>query len=357
MDSSELTVPLISSNACPICFINQANYTIPNCEHCFCTDCLITYLDTKIQEGNVLKITCPMGNCENLSKEIIQSLVSPENFTKYIEFYDKKSLEASIYFRWCPQASCKGHSVYETSNKLICNTCSYEFCFLCSEKWHKNKCRSGSSDFFQWKDAKQVKLCPNCKVRIQKNGGCPHMTCAKCSYRFCWRCEKSLDDHNEYVCLGIDTWYDLPLWIICIITLSPVLLPFAFPILVIALHYFNEFNAEEERNWVENFLFRHPYYIALVLLPLSPPLVALIIVLGIMGASFAGATALLPYKYNQSLLWGIVLCVLFFAFSALIMCLLVAIMGLGVCSIVIVGVVLFVIKVGYNFLRIIRVIK
>ncbi|OMJ70347.1 hypothetical protein SteCoe_31701 [Stentor coeruleus] len=300
MDYSELTTPLISSITCPICLVNQADYTIPNCEHIFCTSCLISYLNTKIQEAEVLQITCPIGNCGILSKELIQNLVSSEVFTKYNEFYEKKSLEASIYFRWCPQPSCKGHSVYETSNKLICNTCSYEFCFLCSEKWHKNKCRN-ESDFFKWKNAKQVKLCPNCKVKIQKNGGCPHMSCGKCSYRFCWRCEKSLDDHNDYVCLGINNWYDLPLWIIAMIIFSPLLFPFTFSIMVIVLHQLNEYNAEDERSWLENFVFRHPYLIALILLPLSPPLIALIIVLSIIGISFAGAATLLPYKNNQNL--------------------------------------------------------
>ena len=30
--------------------------------------------------------------------------------------------------------------------------------------------------------------CPNCGVYVQKNGGCPHMVCAKCKYEFCWTC-------------------------------------------------------------------------------------------------------------------------------------------------------------------------
>ena len=30
--------------------------------------------------------------------------------------------------------------------------------------------------------------CPSCGIVIYKDGGCPHMTCQKCQYEFCWVC-------------------------------------------------------------------------------------------------------------------------------------------------------------------------
>jgi parkin len=35
-----------------------------------------------------------------------------------------------------------------------------------------------------------TKSCPKCHVRIEKNGGCMHMTCAQanCKFEWCWIC-------------------------------------------------------------------------------------------------------------------------------------------------------------------------
>ena len=46
--------------------------------------------------------------------------------------------------------------------------------------------------FAEWEGANDVKQCPKCRARIEKNLGCNHMTCSVCHYQFCWLCE------NEY---------------------------------------------------------------------------------------------------------------------------------------------------------------
>eukprot|EP01059_Diplonema_ambulator_P019568 TRINITY_DN3302_c0_g1_i1.p1 TRINITY_DN3302_c0_g1~~TRINITY_DN3302_c0_g1_i1.p1 ORF type:complete len:494 (+),score=128.39 TRINITY_DN3302_c0_g1_i1:1210-2691(+) len=47
-----------------------------------------------------------------------------------------------------------------------------------------------------------TKPCPGCGVNIEKNDGCNHITCQSCSYDFCWVCEQEWSKHgsNWYQC-------------------------------------------------------------------------------------------------------------------------------------------------------------
>ena len=45
-----------------------------------------------------------------------------------------------------------------------------------------------------------VRPCPKCGVRVEKNGGCPSMNCARCRHSFCWCCMESNASHDARCC-------------------------------------------------------------------------------------------------------------------------------------------------------------
>lgn len=94
----------------------------------------------------------------------------------------------------------------ENCEKLACEKCNTEVCFKCRAEFHgagiscEQAGENRAEDIDLWLRANQESCmrCPLCKTPIERNGGCNHMTCALCSYEFCWACGSSaasLDNH------------------------------------------------------------------------------------------------------------------------------------------------------------------
>jgi IBR domain, a half RING-finger domain/Ariadne domain len=45
----------------------------------------------------------------------------------------------------------------------------------------------------------KIRLCPRCKIPIEKNGGCAHMQC-KCGHHFCWLCMADMNNNIGHFC-------------------------------------------------------------------------------------------------------------------------------------------------------------
>lgn len=74
-----------------------------------------------------------------------------------------------------------------SSNHLCCRGCHIaEFCTQCRSNHHFGPC----NQIDEASDAvilAGTKPCPTCSSRVEKNGGCQHMTC-RCGTHFCWTC-------------------------------------------------------------------------------------------------------------------------------------------------------------------------
>ena len=244
MDNNLITAgdanePLIPANLCEICYESRELQDL-QCSHGFCTACLRLYFKDKVLDGNVLVVKCPKTEClAPVHQETIRDLLDEEWFERYLLMYERKSKESNIYFRWCPQRNCQGFDEFKGDNKLVCGACKSEFCFLCSEEWHQGRCKNpfgaNGKEFYEWARDKNVKLCPQCRLPVEKNGGCPNMNCTKCGFGFCWLCMQSTSDHDSESCFRHSQGFNMHWFMILMLVFLP--LSFVFSYFVLAVIY------------------------------------------------------------------------------------------------------------------------
>lgn len=88
---------------------------------------------------------------------------------------------------------------------MVCGN-QHSFCFLCDgedhrptsckdiQKWlEKNSSESANANWL----LVNTKPCPACRVHIEKNQGCNHMTCRSCRHEFCWLCFHEWSSHTS----------------------------------------------------------------------------------------------------------------------------------------------------------------
>lgn len=297
MDTSFLSDPLLPhTDFCTICLTSSPTCGLIDCEHFFCKSCLTQYIELKILDGQVNKITCPAINCPTvLQSHTIEELVSNTMFDKYTDFYKKKTLEADIYFRWCPQKNCSGYDIFTGNNKLKCQLCSFEYCFLCADAWHDIKnCKPLDPGFLSWERSSAVKICPTCKVRTERNGGCPYMICQKCTTSWCWICGKADTEHDGIYCMIGPNWYNMHIMILMIMIFLPVILPFAFVIALAAFMYYDGHLINDSSSIVIGYFFRFKVLAYVIFTVISPPIVAVVVVIGILYFAFKSAICCMP---------------------------------------------------------------
>ncbi|XP_017690827.1 PREDICTED: cullin-9 [Lepidothrix coronata] len=207
---------------CPVC-VNQLCPTEKPptlcCMHYCCKPCWSEYLMTRIEQNMVVNCTCPISECcAQPTTAFIYSIVSSEEIiAKYEKALLRRYVECCSNLTWCtnPQGCDQILLKDGLGYGAACSKCSWISCFNCNfpEAHYPASC----SHMSQWVDddgyyegmtseaqskhlAKLIsKHCPNCQAQIEKNEGCLHMTCAKCSHGFCWRCLKPWrPNHKDY---------------------------------------------------------------------------------------------------------------------------------------------------------------
>lgn len=203
-----------NSKICVICFESQNIFKkIPGTSHEFCIQCIGSYLKQNITTNNVLKIMCPDDCGYKLSESDVIQLLG-EDFimvSKYKKFKLNSEMVKNPNLMWCMTPGCENILQCGQTSKLItCFKCNLRMCFLCKSVWHEGQtCEEAvDSEYKKYIDHVAVKQCPKCKVRIEKNHGCNHMTCVRCHHQFCWICCKKYTPfhykwYNFFGCPGL----------------------------------------------------------------------------------------------------------------------------------------------------------
>ncbi|KAI5694846.1 hypothetical protein M8J75_006603 [Diaphorina citri] len=188
---------------CKVCLLevpDKESWTLSDCHCSYCLECVLQYVEFEIGQG-AYQISCPDAACERqglITLTEIQTLVSAESFEKHKRFRLNKEVDLDKSRAWCPAPGCDTICTVRPGDRtlpqrVVCVTCSLQFCSLCREKWHAGACNrspAGGATF----DSELIKCCPMCSVPIEKDEGCAQMLCKRCKHVFCWYCLASLDD-------------------------------------------------------------------------------------------------------------------------------------------------------------------
>tara|TARA_B100000795_G_C22717256_1_gene405962 strand:- start:36 stop:1049 length:1014 start_codon:yes stop_codon:yes gene_type:complete len=201
---------------CPICYSDlntttttSATAATPvtlNCEHFFCSDCFASYLQHELSSGstNSSTVECPAAKCNvKISETLIKAHTTNAIYQKFTTAMLRSFVDVNRSARWCPSSNCSVAVEYTGGGNLDINCkCGHSFCFTCGSEGHRPaSCENvgkwmiknaDESENVTWIMA-NTKACPKCKVNIEKNQGCQHMTCHSntggCGHQFCWICK------------------------------------------------------------------------------------------------------------------------------------------------------------------------
>ncbi|XP_077230572.1 uncharacterized protein LOC143863701 isoform X2 [Tasmannia lanceolata] len=182
---------------CPICMEPKSpneSFTIKGCSHVFCSDCMIKYVASKIQD-NTARIQCPDLRCKGvLEPEFCRSILPPEVFERWGNVLFESLISGSMKF-YCPYKDCSGLLLDERGGRVVikeseCPHCRRLFCAQCKVPWHSGigcaqfqklgKGEREREDIMLMNLAKNRnwQRCPECRFYVERLEGCPFMRCS-----------------------------------------------------------------------------------------------------------------------------------------------------------------------------------
>jgi len=206
------------------------------CQHIQCVRCWKGLTKVSVFDQRRGYVKCGGDKCRTkLGGREFETMIGLDHKTKNqrLRWVREEFVRSRSDIKYCPHPDCPNAVKRQRRGLHVgkiaeCKN-GHAFCFECggfphdpatcdqARKWHETSAKlkaqyttkSKNSDSKQTNDlatlvwlAKNTKACPKCNTNIQKNEGCNHMTCSKCSHQFCWICMGPWAPHNKsyYTC-------------------------------------------------------------------------------------------------------------------------------------------------------------
>ncbi|KAK8883752.1 hypothetical protein M9Y10_042851 [Tritrichomonas musculus] len=205
---------------CTVCYDDQESgavlYQLP-CGHPFCSKCWEDHIKHHISMGD-FEITCQEAGCKNhVTMRDVKKFCGEQIAKNYSHFVTGQMIQDNPSYVYCLNPKCS--NILTIKSLGLCHvstcTCGFRTCWNCHNeahaplecylvsKWHSH---TNEQDLQMRWIIENTKPCPRCHKRIEKNGGCNHMTCQReaggCGHEFCWICGHDWHTHkgNGYSC-------------------------------------------------------------------------------------------------------------------------------------------------------------
>jgi E3 ubiquitin-protein ligase RNF144 len=195
---------------CPICFCDADSLCMFHCGHACCTDCAISFLSSKIEEGMIgerLRCFSVAPPCKERLRQgdVRRALGKMKGGAALWEKYRARALESTAGVTPCPQPGCEFRFIRDPAEPLFrCPSCKVKSCLECGTVWHHglshaaNKARLANRGLldFAAQNPGMCRRCPRCGALTEKISGCNAVSC-RCGTAFCWGCGK---EGSAYSC-------------------------------------------------------------------------------------------------------------------------------------------------------------
>ena len=124
---------------------------------------------------------CAYNGCsEKFGDEQVAKFIGGEKLERYMRFKKASLLSQNPDLRWCVRPGCDKYVIGKKGDKNVVCVCKMKMCFRCGNRSHFGRSCEKVIDkvYKKYAKDKNVQQCPQCKSRIEKSGGCHHMTCA-----------------------------------------------------------------------------------------------------------------------------------------------------------------------------------